>query len=275
MPSVAGMAEVLAVAWVHLAPNLQGTPAAFLALAPAADPTWTSFLLVGLLAGLFSLDDTALAQTWFSQPLPAAVLTGAFCGDPVTGLAIGLPVQLILAGNLPVGQSFVGDPITALVAVVAAVILSGSNLEPALGSGILTQLPFIGWMVLAVGLFSTGGHFLIQMERRAHSMWMLEGYRTLRDGRLHRVERIHARCLFTTFLRGFATTVLLLLLVLRVWLPAYGHLPAVVKAALGMLPLLLPGLGIGNLIDRYSLRSSWLWVASGTAISFLLTRYVL
>ncbi len=268
-------AALVAVPAIPVALISHHAPGAFLALVPAADPTWTSFLLLGLLAGLLSLDDTALAQTWFSQPLPAAVLTGAFCGDPLTGLAIGLPVQLVLASNLPVGQSFIGDSITALVAVVGAVILSGSSLEPALGSEILTQLPLIGWMVLAVGLFSTGGHFLIQWERRAHSLWMLEGYRTLRDGRLHRVERIHARCFFATFLRGFITTVLLLLLMLRVWIPLFGLLPTALTTALAMLPLLLPGLGIGNLIDRYGIGPSWRWLVSGTAISFVLTRYVL
>lgn len=250
-------------------------PTAFLALVPAADPTWTSFLLLGLLAGLFSLDDTALAQTWFSQPLPVGLLTGAFCGDPLTGLAIGLPIQLILAGNLPVGQSFTGDPIGPLVAVVGAVVLSGNSLTPALSLESLTEIPFIGWMIVAVGVLSSAGHLLIQMERRAHSLWMLEGHRTLRDGRLHRIERIHARCLFTTFLRGFVVTVVLLPILIRLWIPLFELLPAVVSNALGMLPLLLPGLGIGNLIDRYGLRSSWLWVSSGAIASFVLTRYVL
>ncbi len=246
-----------------------------MAWAPAADPTWTSILLLGLLAGLLSLDDTALAQTWFSQPLPVAVLTGAFCGDPLAGLAIGLPVQLILAGNLPVGQSFTGDHVTSLVAVVGAAVLSGRDLGLALGARTLGEIPFIGWMVLAVGLFSSAGHFLIQWERKAHSAWMLEGHRTLRDGRLTRIESIHARCLFTTFLRGFVTAIIVLLILRRLWIPAFDLFPVFVLGALGMLPLLLPGLGIGNLIDRYGLRSSWPWLVSGTAVSFLVTRFVL
>ncbi len=249
-------------------------PPAFLALLPAVEPTWTSFLLLGLMGGLLTLDETALAQTWFSQPLPVGVLTGVLCGEPLTGLAIGLPVQLILAGNLPVGQSFTGDPISALVAVVGAVVLAGHNLTPALGFASLSQIPFIGWMIVAVGLLSSGGHLMVQMERRAHSLWMLEGHRTLRDGRLNRIEQIHVRCLFTTFLRGFATTTLLVPLLLKTWIPLFEHLPGIVIAALGMLPLLLPGLGIGTLIDRYGLRASWLWVASGATVSFVLTRFV-
>ena len=254
---------------------LPAIPMAVLGLAPAADPSWTSILLLGALAGLLSLDDTALAQTWFSQPLPVAVLTGAFCGDPLVGLAIGLPVQLILAGNLPVGQTFTGDHVTALVAVIGSVVLSGRELGLALGAETLSEIPFIGWMVVAVGVLSSAGHFLIQIERRAHSAWMLEGHRTLRDGRLSRIESIHARCLFATFLRGFVTSVIMFLVMRRLWIPLFDHLPLLLLGALGMLPLLLPGLGIGNLIDRYGLRSSWPWLVSGTAISYVVTRFVL
>jgi hypothetical protein len=61
----------------------------------------------------------------------------------------------------------------------------------------------------------------------------------------------------------------------RLWIPLFDHLPLLLLGALGMLPLLLPGLGIGNLIDRYGLRSSWPWLVSGTAISYVVTRFVL
>ncbi len=233
-----------------------------------------SVLLLGLFGGLLALDDTALGQTWFSQPLPAGILTGAFCGDAMSGLAIGLPVQMVLAGNLPVGQCFLGDHVTAIVAAVGATVLSGTNLVPALGAGPVAVVPFIGWMMLAVGLSSSGGHVLVQLERRAHSLWMLEGHLTLRDGRLERVDRIHARCLFTTFLRGFATTVLLLSFLLRWWIPAFNDLPAAMSTVLGMVPVLIPGLGVGHLIDRYGFRSSWCWVAVGCAVSFLVTEVV-
>jgi len=238
------------------------------------EPSWTSYLLLGLLAGLFSLDDTALVQSWFSQPLSLSILVGAFCGDPLTGLAIGLPVQLVLAGNLPVGQSFIGDPVTSLVAVIGAVILSGRSLAPAFGIEMLSQIPFIGWMIVAMAILSSAGHVMIQFERRTNSIWMMQGHRTLRDGRLSRVENIHARCLLTTFLRGAVTTVVLLL-VLPGWIRLFDHLPPVLNMALGMLPLLLPGLGIGNLIDRYGLRESWAWLGSGAVVAFLVTRYAL
>ena len=245
----------------------------FLALIPAAEPTWTAFLVLGLLGGLLALDETALAQTWFSQPLPAGLLTGALCGDPLTGLAIGLPVQLILAGNIPVGQTFTGDAVAPMVAAVGAVSLSGLRLSPALSGAGSDLLPLIGWTIVGIGIFSSAGHFTVQLERRVHSLWMREGHRTLRDGRLHRVERIHIRCLVATFLRGVLVTIVLLIVLRRVWLPLFEHLPGLLHGALAMMPLLLPGLAVGNLIDRFGLRAGWLWISTGAAVGFVATRF--
>ena len=238
-------------------------------LVPSGDPSWPAVLGLGLLGGVLVLDDTALAQTWFSQPLPAAVLAGAVLGDPLSGLALGLPIQLIMAGNLPVGQT------SAVVASVGAAVLSGRSLSPALAADTRLPVALIGWLVVAVGLASMSGHLLVQAERRAHNLWMREGHRTLRDGRLQRVEAIHLRCLATTFLRGFAVTVVVLLVLRRVWLPLFGDLPTFVHGVLTMVPLLLPGLGLGNLAERYGLRTGWAWLAGGAALSFGFARYVL
>ncbi len=73
----------------------------FWAVALVTDSSLFSLAALGLLAACLAVDDVSWAQTWFSQPLVAALLTGFFCGNPLTGLAIGLPLQLVLAGNLP------------------------------------------------------------------------------------------------------------------------------------------------------------------------------
>lgn len=243
-------------------------------VAMISDPTWLSLLILGGLAGLLALDDTALAQTWFGQPLPAAVLTGYLCGDPLTGLAVGLPLQLVLAGNLPIGQTFTGDSTSATIAGVAGTILAGNHLPQVMVGNPAGTWQLLGWVILGAGLLSLLGHFLIQAERRLNGIWMLEGLRSLRDGRLGRIERLHIRCLLTTFLRGFASGILFIMIMLRVWIPLFAHLSPTLQTALGTLPLLLPGLGVGTMIDRYGLKTSWPWVAAGMVCTFLVVHYV-
>ena len=102
---------------------------------------------------------------------------------------------------------------------------------------------------------------------------MLQGHRTLRDGRLERIERLHLRCLASTFGRGFGLGFLFILFMVWVWHPLFRHLPPFFRDALGTLPLLLPGLGVGTMVDRYGLRTSWPWVAGGLACMFLVVRY--
>jgi mannose/fructose/N-acetylgalactosamine-specific phosphotransferase system component IIC len=244
----------------------------WLALTLVPDASVSSLALLALLAGLLALDDVSLAQTWFSQPLPAALLTGFFCGDPLTGLAIGLPLQLILVVNLPVGQSFTGDPAVAVVAAVGATVLSGQSLTSHLTGSSYADFGFAGWMILAAGLLSAAGHFVIQAERNAHVLWMLEGHKTLRDGNLNRMAGLQGRCLAITFIRGGIFAVMFLLFLLKIWIPLFELLPERLHHALAILPWLLPGLGLGTLIDRYGTRKGWIWVLGGISIALVLTR---
>ncbi len=98
---------------------------------------------------------------------------------------------------------------------------------------------------------------------------MLLGHRTLRDGDLGRISRLHRRCLAVTALRGGVSSAAFLLLVLWIWLPLFGHLPARASAAAGLLAVLLPGLGLGTLIGQYGVRRSARWVALGLATAAL------
>ena len=238
-----------------------------------SDPNLPALLVLGLMAGVLALDDTAFAQTWFGQPLPAAILTGYLFGDPITGLAVGLPLQLVLSGNLPVGQTFTGDPTSAAIAAVGGTLLAGRPLSPVLIADTEGTLSLLGWVILGAGLLSMLGHPLIQAERRINGIWMLKGLHSLRDGRLSRIESLHNRCLLTTLIRGIASGILFTLFIYGAWVPLYVHLPELLRTSLGTLPFLLPGLGVGTLIDRYGLKSSWHWMALGMVSTFFAARY--
>ncbi len=246
---------------------MDAAPALFL-----ADPGWIQLGLVSLLAGLLGLDDTAVAQTWVSQPLPAGVLTGLLVGDPVLGLAVGLPLQLVMIGNLPVGQTFTGDSTTAVVAVVGAAGAAGVTLSPALEGQLPAAQGLLGWLLVAAGLLSLTGHWIVQAERSAHDVWMLQGRLTLRDGSLRRMEYMHLRCLGLTFLKGFAACLLFTLVLTSWWLPAFSYLGSGLRTGLSLLPLLLPGIGIGTMVERFGWRRNWLWVGAGALAAFFLAR---
>ncbi|MBU8869453.1 MAG: PTS sugar transporter subunit IIC [Gemmatimonadales bacterium] len=249
--------------------------APFIATTVAGEASWPSLFFLSLLGGFLALDDTALAQTWFSQPLAAGALAGIFCGDPAAGLAVGLLVQLVKVGDLPVGQSFTGEPAVPVVAAIGGVVLGGHRLALPFQNASLDSVALTGWVVLGVGLLSAVGHWIVQAERRAHVLWMLQGHLTLRDGALGRIERLHFRCLASTFLRGFIFCSLFLLLFLRLWVPAFEYLPVRARDAMAMLPLILPGLGIGALVDRFGLGNCWHWLTGGAVLSFALSRFLL
>ncbi len=60
-----------------------------------------------------------------------------------------------------------------------------------------------------------------------------------------------------------------MLLVRYLWLPVFAHLPARAAAACGLLAVLLPGLGLGTLVEQYGLRRSAPWLAAGLAVAGL------
>lgn len=222
--------------------------------------------LLAVLAVALALDDTAVGQTWLSQPLPAGILAGLACGDLGAGLGVGLPLQLLLVGYLPVGQTFVGEPVSAVLAGVTA--LAWARAAPG-GSGLLPPATLAGWTVVAVAMLSLAGHWVIRMERRLHFLWMLAGHRSLRDGNDRRIERLHLRCLAVTALRGLVLTTVWLVLLRLLWLPAAARLPDALAAVLPLVPWLAPGLAIGTLIDRYGLRTSGPWLAAGALAAFM------
>lgn len=235
------------------------------------DISLVTVLFLAVAAALLVLDETSLAQTWLGQPLPASLLAGLICGEPVTGMAIGLPFQLLTIGNLPVGQTFTGDRISAVMAGVGAAALSDWELsvlaQPMLGE----TAARLGWILVAVAVASSLSHWVVQFERRMHFLWMLEGHRSLRDGRLSRFDLIHLRCLVATALRGAGLTLLWLVLFVFFWIPSYDHLPPRFLATLAYLPLLTPALAVGILLDRYGWRVSWAWLSAGLAGGLLMT----
>ncbi len=107
-----------------------------------------TILLLALLSGLVAVDTTAALQLMFSQPVVAGAIAGAIAGQPAIGLMVGLTLQLVWVGALPVGGA--GFPDSGVAAVVGAgaagVLVSGGYAEgSAVAVGIVLAL-IVGWM---------------------------------------------------------------------------------------------------------------------------------
>ena len=125
-----------------------------------------------------------------------------------------------------------------------------------------------GLLVLTV-LASLAGGWLVHSEWRARLGWMLDGYRSVRDGDVARLERLHWRCLVVTAGRGALLTLVWTLLSAWLWSADPSRLPRFFLEILGLVPLLVPALAVGSLIDRFDWRRAWPVVSAGAAVGFL------
>ncbi len=239
---------------------------------PWLDP-WLFWPLLAALGALLALDDTSLGQTWLSQPLPAAVLAGLLVGEPAAGLLPGLLVQLVVVGNLPVGSSFRLDASSATLGLVAGALLAGwappaRPLDGAAWTG--AGAAAVGALTVAAALASVAGGWLVHLERRARLGWMLDGYRSVRDGELRRLERLQVRCLVVTGLRGAGLTLLWTGVAQLAWAAGPVGWPPVLVDVLALVPWFVPALAVGSLLERFGPRRTLPWVGAGSAAGLLL-----
>lgn len=84
-----------------------------------------SHLLGGIAAIVTGLDRTAALQLMLSRPLVAGPITGALVGDWLVGLQVGMLLELLWLGRLPVGAAIPPDDTQVAVgSTVLAVTLS-------------------------------------------------------------------------------------------------------------------------------------------------------
>ena len=229
-------------------------------------------LIVALLGAWLSLDETSLGQTWIGQPLPAATLTAWLLGEPSVGLLIGLPFQLVTLGNLPVGQSFLGDKSAAVVGVVAAAVMTGF-LDDALNSAVLRPGPGsgrIGWLLILLALASLASHRLVKLERSWRVGWGTLTLRSIRDGGTGHLDRVQGMSLAVTGLRGAGTALAIFWLAKTVWQPGFNDLPLRWHDGLEMLPWLTPAVGLGALADLYASRAGVRWMVGAFVLTLAL-----
>jgi len=218
---------------------------------------WLVWAGVSVVGAVLALDDTGLAQTWFSQPLPAALLVGLVAGDPAAAMVPGMCMQLMVLGNLPVGAATTLDATSATVGVVGGALVAGFSLPTS--SSLLSVWSQdtgaqVGLMLVLMALVSHGAGHLVSLQRRNHLVWKLAVYREIRDGRFAVVGGLHRRALALTAARGAAVSLLVAVLVAMAWRPLLTALPARLLEILALAPLLTVPLAVGSLSERHGHR---------------------
>jgi mannose/fructose/N-acetylgalactosamine-specific phosphotransferase system component IIC len=97
------------------------------------------FLLIAAWAGLAAMDETAAFQTMLHQPLVSCTVTAAILGQPEAGLWVGVPLQAVWSGLLPLGAASYPDVPVGAVAAGAAAALCARG-PAGLAAGVLLGL---------------------------------------------------------------------------------------------------------------------------------------
>jgi PTS system mannose-specific IIC component len=89
---------------------------------------WTQVLLAGLWGGVVALERKAFLQAMLSRPLVAATVMGALLGDVLSGLYIGMLLELFYLGTANLGASLPeNDTVSATGTVAAAATMAAAS----------------------------------------------------------------------------------------------------------------------------------------------------
>ena len=136
--------------------------------------------------------------------LVAGPLTGWALGNPLVGLEIGMLLELLWLGRLPVGAAI--PPDDTQVAVGATVLAAGTG--PLVGLG---GMPLVILSVLIAIPLGKFGQVFDKLARHFNDRLAVSGYTSLMAGNLVRMERCHLYGLASFALASLATALVIVL----------------------------------------------------------------
>ena len=222
----------------------------------------TPYLLGAGMAVLLGLDRTAALQIMVSRPLIAGPLVGLLLGDVLTGLTVGMLLELLWLCRMPVGASIPHDDTQVTVgATTLAIALSGTA-----GKGVgLTLCALL--VALPLGKI---GQVVERTVRARNQLLPAAAQRALQHGDLPGVERLHLFGL-GNFALGALTTYSAIVLIGR-WLVMTGgpfFLDLLAQQAV-WIKLALILVGIATLLQALNVRRAYALFFSGFLLTFLL-----
>lgn len=224
--------------------------------------SFTPYLLGAGMAVFLGLDRTAALQIMISRPLVAGPLVGFVLGDILTGLTVGMLLELLWLCRMPVGASIPHDDTQITVgATTLAIALSGS-----LGGGVGLTLAAL-LVALSLGKI---GQSVERAVRTQNQRLPAVALARLQNGQLPAVERLHLLGL-GNFALGALTTYTAIILVGR-WLIISGaplFLELLTRQA-DWLKLALILVGAATLLQALNVRRAHGLFFGGFLFTFLL-----
>ncbi len=142
------------------------------------------YLTAGTLAVLLGFDRVAFLQSMVCRPLVAASLTGWLLGIPLAGLQVGILLELLWLGRLPVGAAI--PPDDTQVAIGATVLTLTVQQQFA-----VTGIPTVLLATLTALPLGLVGQYGERWVRRANGRLENLALAAASAGDARRIERLH------------------------------------------------------------------------------------
>jgi len=186
------------------------------------------YLTAGTLAMLLGLDRVAFLQSMVCRPLVAATLTGWLLGIPLDGLQVGILLELLWLGRLPVGAAIPPDDTQVAIGATVLALTVQHNLAQ-------HGLPVVILAVLVAIPLGTVGQTCERWVRRANGRLETLALGAAAAGDACRIERLHLAGLLRFAAASLATCMVIVVggSVLLAFL-APPLLEAVQQAGLGL-----------------------------------------
>jgi PTS system mannose-specific IIC component len=163
------------------------------------------YLLAGLVAMLTGLDRVALVQVMISRPLVAAPLTGLVLGNPLLGLEVGMLLELLWLGRLPVGAAIPPDDTQVAVGATVLAFSMGQMLD-------LVGMPMVILAVLVAIPLGKFGQIFDRLARNVNDRLAVAGLKALSNGNANGLERRHLMGLISFAVSSLATACVIVLI---------------------------------------------------------------
>jgi PTS system mannose-specific IIC component len=162
------------------------------------------YLLAALVSMLTGLDRVALVQIMISRPLVAAPLTGWVLGNPLVGMEIGMLLELLWLGRLPVGAAIPPDDTQVAVGATVLAVSMGNLLD-------LHGMPLVILSVLIAIPLGKFGQVFDRLARHVNDRLAVSGHSALMAGSISGLERYHLCGLVSFALASLATAFVIVL----------------------------------------------------------------